>query len=139
MSALASFLTFALGRVVVFSFAGEDDGDELRARFVPRRASIGEPYEGSRLLSHNIRSFGDISTSSSVFGLGSTKSLQFNLVTGVARFFVSILGGTMESTAAGSESFVSPDSSCSASWYLNLLSLFFVASDTGMAGLGLGV
>jgi hypothetical protein len=80
---------------LLWSAHGEDVGEELLARFLPLRASMGEraaPYSASGLLSHRILSLGDTSFSSSAFALGSTRSFQLSLVTGVVRSGFSVSG-----------------------------------------------
>lgn len=135
-NAFASFCTFSEGGAGA-SVAGDDIGDELRARFVPLRETSGDRPEaktGCRLLSHNILSFGNTVTSSSVAGLGSTRSRQLRrAAAGVATWSAFIRVELVASGAAGSH----PCSSASS--YLNLLSLFFVASETGIGGRGFGV
>lgn len=132
--AFASFCTFKEGGAGV-SVAGDDIGEELRARFVPFRETSGDRPEaktGWRLLSHKILSFGDTVTSSSVAGLGSTKSRQFRRAAGVTAWSVF---GRVEFVASEAALPSCP----SVSSYLNLLSLSFVTSETGIGGRGFGV
>lgn len=128
------------------SVAGDDIGEELRARFLPFRFIIGDnaaAYSVSCWLFQSNLSFGEEISASFSAGaaFGSSKSLQFNRVTGVAAFLTTPALATAASwglvgvplASLGAEAI---DSS-SVGLYWNLLSFFFVTSETGGNGLGL--
>lgn len=134
LRAWASFLTLTEG-VFGFSGIGDDTGDELLARFLPLRDNMGDNafrYKLSCLLSHSSRSFGDVFSSSAPLA-GSSRSFHVNRVAGVV-----IVSSLVRLVASCSFSAFSMPDSPAFGWYWNLLSLFFVTSDTGWSGRGRG-
>lgn len=151
-----SFLTLTAG-VLSFSTAGDESGDELRARFLPRRGTRGET-EASTLswfVCHKRRSLGDVFFSWFSGSGTPMRSCQAKRLTGVAvlPFFVFCPGVSSslspafllfeppppaESSAVTPSSRSVDDSSEVGWWNWNCCSLVLVLAETAMGGLGGG-
>lgn len=144
LRAVFSLSTLTAGKLPL-SVAGDDVGDELRARFLPFRGIIGDKaaaYRVSCWLFHSSLSFGEISTSFSAGrAFGSGRSLQFRRVTGVMAFPATVAPVLGTPLVLVGVPLASPNADVVESslegLYWNLLSFVFVTSDTGGKGLGL--